>query len=474
MDEDETRMERTIVACLMFASLLLLAFPNMVAAQSSPSTYTIQTTLLDQAQQNTIAFDAFAFVTGNACSDTFLPPGELGDFFGFQYHRDNDQSVLGHSGEYLTGAANNVLLILSANQKTQLVTLAANQVDSINQYALNRFPLIEAINRQLQGDLPAGSQGLDKSAVMTYSASSAMYGLDADLTLQRAKVYAEILNSLSPTQIAYLNQMAAEGSASWPQVTNQLSQMNLSNDENVAVMGYAADIFSWYTGSVTADTYFSPEREAAYFGGFYLKDAPTMGNPSYVISTNLTGGSGQAFLAVLTASQSQLITSLVNTQRTDLNTIVQTRQTIATQLRTLLTGGSVNQQTVTSLMETYGQLDGEMSYYYATHFTQLYATLSSTQKTQLAAMRQKLNNITCSGAYLYAQNIAMPTIENTDFLFGGASTTSITVSSVPAGANLVSADGSSITTPQTFNTYALRRVIDFLRQWLPLQLLKLV
>ena len=74
------------------------------------------------------------------CSDSFLPPGELADFFGFQYHRDNDQSAMGHSGDYLTGAANNVLYILSTDQKAELVTLAKNQVSLINEYACEPFP----------------------------------------------------------------------------------------------------------------------------------------------------------------------------------------------------------------------------------------------------------------------------------------------------------------------------------------------
>jgi hypothetical protein len=35
-------------------------------------------------------------------------------------------------------------------------------------------------------------------------------------------------------------------------------------------------------------------------------------------------------------------------------------------------------------------------------------------------MRKSLNNIPCSGAYLYSQNIPMPQIKNTDFLLSGA------------------------------------------------------
>jgi len=40
-------------------------------------------------------------------------------------------------------------------------------------------------------------------------------------------------------------------------------------------------------------------------------------------------------------------------------------------------------------------------------------------------MRKNLNDIPCSGAYLYSQSIAMPEIENTDFLFGDAAASAV-------------------------------------------------
>jgi len=43
-------------------------------------------------------------------------------------------------------------------------------------------------------------------------------------------------------------------------------------------MTYAGDILSRYADDVEADTYFCPERQADYFGGFYVKDAPAVGN----------------------------------------------------------------------------------------------------------------------------------------------------------------------------------------------------
>ena len=70
-----------------------------------------------------------------------------------------------------------------------------------------------------------------------------------------------------------------------------------------------------------------------------------------------------------------------------------------------------------SLSKRYGELDGEMSYLYASAFAQVGKTLTAEQKTKLAKMRAT-NPADPKGPFLYSAPISMPTIENTDFLFG--------------------------------------------------------
>ena len=53
--------------------------------------YTLEQAISDRAQLNTIAFSGLAFLTGSFGCDTFLPPGKVSDFFGFQYIRDVQQ-----------------------------------------------------------------------------------------------------------------------------------------------------------------------------------------------------------------------------------------------------------------------------------------------------------------------------------------------------------------------------------------------
>jgi hypothetical protein len=380
------------------------------------SEYSIEQAISDNAQLSTLAFGGLGFLTGNTCTDSFLPPGKVADFFGFQYLRDTTQAGKGHSTDFVTNAANNVLKILTDAQKAKMIALAKSQASLVNSFAYARFPLMVAFRRQLTGSIPSGTSGLSKTAVMSYSAD--LYEKDAQISIQRAQLFAEILRSLSTTQKAALDTMVQGGFASWASLPDQVDKTSLSHDEHVLVMTYASEMFAWYAGDTEADTYFCPERQGDYFGGFYIKDAPAMGNAGYTIDESITGDKGQEFINALTTTQKPIITNIVNTQRTAINGIVEKRRAIATELRKALTTGTVNQSTVLSLARTYGQLDGEISYYYATAFAQVGKTLTTAQKSSLMSIRD-LDSYPCSDsqAYLYSEKIAMPTVQSTDFLF---------------------------------------------------------
>ena len=77
--------------------------------------------------------------------------------------RDVDTNELGHNTSFVTIVAYNVLHILDTTQVNLLVQNAQNQVALINSYAYQRFPLIKAFRRQLEGDIPTGCTGLDKA-----------------------------------------------------------------------------------------------------------------------------------------------------------------------------------------------------------------------------------------------------------------------------------------------------------------------
>ena len=206
-------------------------------------------------------------------------------------------------------------------------------------------------------------------------------------------------------------------------------------------MTYASDLFSWYAGSVDADVYFCPERHGTYYGGFYIKDAPAVGHEGYSISEQLTATAGAALCdsskGYVTQSQAAVMSSLVDTQRNNLyagaTNIVQTRTQIATLLRSLLTSTASSDAVkaqVLALSGTYGDLDGENNYNYATVFAQVYKTLTTDQKTKLTALRKSIMSGTyadgtpfdysvCTTPFLYSDaitdtSVLAPYITNTD------------------------------------------------------------
>jgi Spy/CpxP family protein refolding chaperone len=385
------------------------------ASQGGGGKYSLEQAISDRAQLNTIAFDGLAFLTGDFGYDTFLPPGKVSDYFGFQYMRDVDAREGGHNTSFLTKIAHNMLTILNDGQKAQLLALAKAQESDIKRFAEMRLPLIKAFRLNLEGKLPAGSTGLDKPSVMKYSAD--LYALDGKLSYDRAKVMGSVLGSLTPFQKAALSRLKFGDSSTWPEVTEPLDRRSMSHEVNVAVMTYASEMFSWQAGSIEADTYFCPERHGMYFGGFGMKTAPAMGKRDYSISTRLTGNSGENFIAALNDSQRRYITALPDQQRQDLNEIVRVRREISTELRRFLMGETADQAKVLALSKRYGELDGNLSYLYATAFAKVGQTLSSQQKQTLIAMR-KVDPTEPKGPFLYSSPINAPRIDDTDRFFG--------------------------------------------------------
>jgi hypothetical protein len=376
--------------------------------------YSIEQACSDRAQLNTIAFDALGFLTGDLCSSTFLPPGKISDYFGFQYMRDIDTGTGGHNTGFLTRIANNVWVILNKNQKDSLIALAREQAGQIQNLAHKRFPLIKAFHRELDKNIPSGTQGLNQEAVK--KCSGELFELDGLLGYRRAQIFGAVARSLDETQKAAFSKLVFGRSETWPEMDEQIDKRGFTHDEHVALMTYASEFFSWYAGSVEADTYFCPERHGTYFGSFYMKDAPAMGKRNYSISTSLTGDKGEAFLNTLTAPQQKLITSLVDLQRADLGEIVTTRRAISVELRRFMKSDTVDRQKVLALARRYGELDGEISWYYATHFAQVGRGLDATQRQTLMKLRD-LAEYKCDGAYLYSERIPSPAIPDTDFLF---------------------------------------------------------
>ncbi len=404
-------------------------------AERQPGAMDMENTLGDHAQLTTIAFDALAFMTGISCADSFFPPGKVSDFFGFQYLRDNEPDGFGHNTAFAGTIGESILNLLSEEQVGQLVDLANTQIDDINQYGYARLPIIDAFRRLVADALPTGSSGLSMEAVAEYS--SEIYGLDGQISFDRAAVFADILDSLTVTQQEQLAELAATEVAEWPGGGDSTKTLKdqLEREEHVALMTYAGQMYSWYAGGIEADTYFCPERHGTYFGSFYMKDIPAMlsqwAGTDVTINENLTGEYGNRFLDLLNTEQRDAIEGLVDAQRSVMEELVETREAIATQLRRLWGELNVDQAAIESevaaLSARYGELDGQLITLYATTFDEVYEGLTADQIATLWSLRQSAEHLglvddPCSQnpddlAYLYSESIDVPEIGDTDRFF---------------------------------------------------------
>ncbi len=414
------------------------------------SNISITQAISDEAQMKTIAFDSLAFITGNQCSDTFFPPGKVSDFFGFQYLRDTTSNGFGHNTEFAGKISDSVLSILSDTQVQALVALANTQGTLVDSYGYKRFVLIKAFRRLLENDLPDGTTGLNKTAVVALSGD--LYEIDAEISYSRAQVIGGIAAALTDDQKTALTELkaalealfeaAGEGGSidqdAWPEAT-QVDMSDLNDKEGrVLISTYADALFAWYFGSVEGDTYFCPERHGTYFGSFYMKDIPPISATEAVtIDSNLTADMGTDFLNTLDSTQKALITGLVDTQETALNNIVSKRAEISEKLRPFMAGTTVQESEVQTLVRQYGEYDGEIVYNYATNFAAVGNSLTSDQSEALMKIRTDYyerfpdyqansSAYDCTSAWLYAKKLdEMPEIENTDYLFSSNSSTSV-------------------------------------------------
>lgn len=401
----------TYTLLLAVALLPLVVFSQKEKRDDKPrpqKQYTIEQATSERAQLHTIAFDGLAFLTGSFGADCFFPPGKVADFFGFQYMRDNDSNSLGHNTDFLTRIAGNVLGILNQQQLDQFIALAKEQEPLYNEFARKRIVLIKAFRESVEQ-----GKTLNKTAVINYCRE--LYAIDGELSYRRAEVMADVIRSFTPAQKEQLDKLRFGNSATWPDSREPLDKRSLSHRAHVGVMTYASELFSWYKGSLIADTYFCPERHGTYFGGFYLKDYPAMGNRGYSIPTSLTGESGKAFLDILNTMQREKVEALPGLQKKNLDVIVSLRQQVATSLRKFIAGEKPDKQATLDLVKNYGAQDGELSYLYVTAFAAVHQTLTTAQKEQLKKLRNL--EVLPSGIYIYSDPEPMPEQLDCNFLF---------------------------------------------------------
>ena len=369
--------------------------------------YSIEQAVSDSAQLNTISFAALSFMSSGLCEISFLPPGKHASYFGFQYMRDVRGGAAGHGQNFVPRTANIMLSILSAPQRQMLIDLAVQQKDKIKEFALMRFPLLVSISDYAGGTLPAGKTRLSRDKIVSHSGS--LYALDGELSYERAQGFGKVIDTLTRAQESELAGLKELPYDRWPDKGEQLDKRRFDHDIHVAVMTYASELFSWITGDLEKDVYFTPERTAAYFGAYWTKAAPmkAVRTKDYQISTALTGDSGARFLEMLDKGQRSLITGLVRQQKPYLTEMVDIRRGIASELRKIAKGKTADREKVMALSRRFGELDGEITFLYADAFTRIRQSLTASQANDAVRLRN-ISQYPCRGAYIYAEPSSVP------------------------------------------------------------------
>jgi Spy/CpxP family protein refolding chaperone len=381
--------------------------------------YTIEQAVSDRAQLHTICFSGLAFITGDYGASTFIPPGKVCDYFGFQYMRDIDAAEKGHNPMFLNRVAGNVLHVLTEEQKQLFADLAEEQAPQLVALAEMRLPLIKAFWMELESDKPE----LNKQAVVDYVGR--IFERDAELSIRRAEVMAQVHASLTEEQKAYFGKMKFGDFNTWPELDERdkiKRGKGKSKLFNVAYMTYASEFFSWTAGNIEADTYFCPERHGTYFGGFYMKDMPAMGKRDFDISTSVTGDSGRTFVEeVCTPEQAKHLLAIPGLQREALMETIDVRRAFSTELRKLLAGETPDREKLLKLGRRYGELDGEMSWLYTMAFAQINRILTDAQRAELVKLRN-LDGYESAPYYIYSRGQKnQPQLGNVKAEFFGAS-----------------------------------------------------
>ncbi|MBS1704665.1 MAG: hypothetical protein JST40_02235 [Armatimonadetes bacterium] len=402
------RRAKFLQSIFVLATLTTLASaqPNESPRGRKGSVYTIDQAISDNAQLHTIAFSGLAFITGDFGASTFIPPGKVCDYFGFQYLRDIDQDQAGHNPKFLSRLAGNVLKTLDAKQLDAFHQLALEQEPQYIELAKMRLPLIRAFCDNLQAKYPSGSRGLNKEAVREYVGN--IFAKDGEMSLRRAEVFGKVALSLTADQKSFFSKVKFGDFSTWPDVDEREEMRKLgpakSKMESVAFMTYASEFYSWYAGSIDADTYFCPERHGTYFGGFYMKDMPAMGKRDFNISLSRTSDSGKDFLNTLTPEQKGTVTKVIESQKSLLKETVELRRKISTEMRKYLSNSRPNRDEVIKMCRRYGEADGEMSWMYATAFAEVNRTLTKEQRARLVEIRN-LDGYKSAPYYIYSDAV---------------------------------------------------------------------
>eukprot|EP00808_Paulinella_micropora_P025307 g7364.t1 len=429
---------RAVWTCL--PSLLLL-LPLLVEGQcvNDDTLVVNQNCVFDSSLRSIVmlktwGYAGLAWLTGNLCSDSFLPPGKVGEMMGFQFTRDSEPNGLGHNSMFSDYISQHVFSLLTDEQ---LLTLSApwreqSYVDLTIAMVSARQPLNYELRKLIAH--PANPSLLNLSAVVSYWQD--WQEMDGKVTIRRAKALGAVIRSLNASMLADIRTFTvpkantpAQPTALWE--TNRLRFQRLgiqggftrtlwtgeTMNDNSLLVTLGNQLMSWISEGDYADIYFAPEQVADLFGAFYLKDLEIFNvHAGSTVNLDETADRGQAFLDMLPPALytklAGVAAAAVSWPNGQLAQMYNIRANISHALRALQTGTALaDEAAVLALFREHGRVDGELIAQCAKIFAEIYWALDRDGFCKLHALRPpSIPEAECPGAWFLASQIKTPLV----------------------------------------------------------------
>ena len=262
-------------------------------------------TLESRPEQNTFGYAGLAWLTDNLCSDSFLPPGKIGEFMGFQFIRDSEPNGLGHNSQFSDYISQYIFTKLTDGQLALLASLANDPSH------LNTTKFVLTSRADMSNSLRKLLLSSDKLSYLNLDAVAKVYGeiqqSNGLIILERAKKIGSIIRDMSQTLKAEIKEFFSPFLLN----TSNLSSIKDESRQRFKVLGIPPGInttlwnglpwrddslmvtlgnqlMAWLTDDV--GVYFAPEVSSCFaFSLVYFLCAPSselLFAPLYV---NITG-----------------------------------------------------------------------------------------------------------------------------------------------------------------------------------------
>lgn len=346
-------------------------------------------TISENSQLNKLAFNTYTLISGDFSTLTFIPSYMFSDYFGFQYLRDSDASKNGNNSAYVIKVASRVLNILNSDQKKILTELTKDELRDIQKLARLRITIIKAFYLLFSQNETVSGKSLNKNAVKNFTGK--MYELDAKISVFKTEAFAKIYSTLTTEQKNAFESMKYADSPSWPEVKDDnIINKELSGKSSSfknTYISFLCDLYSMIYGSSEADSYFNPDRQSFYFGGFYEYKMAEQQNKDSFSSTSYYENKANDVLKILNFKQKEIFFNLIDNQIDSLRAIVKTRKSLSYEFRKILYGEKIDTSKIYKLACLYGELDGEISCSDLLAFLKINQTLTPDQRQKIFNLR---------------------------------------------------------------------------------------